>query len=374
MTEGSRRAVLRETIVPFTAGDGLACNLVHVQGETAPTKGPVILVHGAGVRANIFRAPIPVTLVDDLIAHGYDVWLENWRASIDLPPTRWTLDQAAVFDHPAAVATVVRETGAEHVKAVVHCQGACSFVMSALAGLVPQVETIVTNAVSLHPIVPGGSKLKLYGILPAIRMMTDYLNPHWGLHAPTLAAKLVTLAGAVTHHGCDNAVCKQVSFTYGSGDPALWRHENLNDATHAWIAEEFGAVPVTFFVQMAKCVRRGSLVSVDGLRQLPEDFAAISPLTDARFAFFAGEKNKCFRATSQMRSYDHFNKMRKNYHSLRVLPGYSHLDVIFGKNSARDVFPLIREELDRPTARTPIRNARLASPARAALLAASATR
>ena len=84
-----------ETVVPFTAGDGFRCNLIHVQGERSPTKGPVLLVHGAGVRANIFRARVQVTLVDFLTKHGYDVWLENWRASIDLPPNRWTLDQAA---------------------------------------------------------------------------------------------------------------------------------------------------------------------------------------------------------------------------------------------------------------------------------------
>ena len=92
-----------DEIVPFVAGDGMACNLVHLVGESAPTRGPLILVHGAGVRANIFRAPVETNLVDDLIEHGWDVWLENWRASIDLPPNRWTLDQAAVFDHPAAI-------------------------------------------------------------------------------------------------------------------------------------------------------------------------------------------------------------------------------------------------------------------------------
>ena len=144
----------QERIVPFTAGDGFECNLINVRGEQAPTKGPVILVHGAGVRANIFRAPVETTFVDYLVAHGYDVWLENWRASIDLPPNEWTLDQAALYDHPKAVEKVVTETGHDAIKAVIHCQGSTSFMMSAAAGLVPQVKTIVSNAVSLHPVVP----------------------------------------------------------------------------------------------------------------------------------------------------------------------------------------------------------------------------
>ena len=63
--------------MPFRAGDGFSCNLVNLRGERAPTKGAVILVHGAGVRANLFRAPVRTTIVDYLIAHCYDVWLET---------------------------------------------------------------------------------------------------------------------------------------------------------------------------------------------------------------------------------------------------------------------------------------------------------
>src|SRR5204862_4419747 len=140
---------LDDEVVPFLAGDGLQCNLVHVRSEQPPTRGPVLVVHGAGVRANIFRSPVAETFVDALVDEGYDVWLENWRASIDLEPNEWTLDQAALYDHPAAVRKIVAETGADEVKAIIHCQGSTSFMMSAVAGLVPQVKTIVANAVTL---------------------------------------------------------------------------------------------------------------------------------------------------------------------------------------------------------------------------------
>jgi len=336
-----------ETIVPFRAKDGLLCNLVHVQEGRTPTRGPVILVHGAGVRANIFRPPVETSLVDFLVGHGYDVWLENWRASIDLPPNPWTLDQAAVYDHPEAVKTVARETGCDEIKAIIHCQGSTSFMMSAVAGLVPQVKTIVSNAVSLHTIVPELSVTKMKFALPIVRLMTDYLNPHWGVYAPTLAAKIVSLLVNATHHECDNAVCKQVSFTYGSGFPALWRHENLNRDTHEWLKNEFADVPMSFFDQMSECVRKGNLVSVEGNRELPEDFVAREPQTDARCVFFAGEQNLCFLPASQVRTFDFFNAYRKDYHSLHLLPGYGHLDVFMGKNAARDVFPLMVEELDK---------------------------
>lgn len=336
-----------ERVVPFTSGDGFECNVINVKGEKAPTKGPVLLVHGAGVRANLFRAPVETTFVDYLIDNGYDVWMENWRASIDLPPNHWTLDQAAVYDHPEAVKTIVRETGADEIKAVIHCQGSTSFTMAAMAGLLPQVKTIVTNAVSLHPVVPDFSETKLKFAVPLIGLMTDYLNPRWGLHAPTLAAKMISFLVTLTHHECDNAVCKQVSFTYGTGWPALWRHENLNDETHEWLKQEFAAVPLTFFKQMASCVKKGNMISVEGKTQLPADFTAQKPETDARFAFFAGKKNLCFLPESQMKSFDYFDGLRKNYHSLTIFPQYGHLDVFMGKNAAQDTFPLMLAELDK---------------------------
>ncbi|MFZ0745560.1 MAG: hypothetical protein WAM85_14205 [Terracidiphilus sp.] len=334
-------------VVPFVAGDGFACNLIHAEGRKPPSRGPVLLVHGAGVRANVFCAPVETTLVDHLTDLGYDVWLENWRASIDLLPNKWTLDQAAIFDHPQAVKKVVAETGWNQIKAVIHCQGSTSFMMSAVAGLLPEVNVIVSNAVSLHPVVPDFSRFKITKLVPVLKRMTSYLNPQWGLHAPTVTAKMVASLVWLTHHECHNPVCKGVSFTYGSGFPALWSHTNLNDETHEWIKQEFAQVPITFFEQMALCIEKGHLVSVDGRPELPADFVAHEPSTTARFAFFAGLNNHCFLAESQRRTFDFFNSWRKSYHTLTMLPNYGHLDVFFGKSAAQDVFPLMSRELER---------------------------
>ena len=166
-----------DEIVPFTTGDGMMANLVHAVADTPPTRGPVLLVHGAGVRANIFRAPVAADLVDVLLADGFDVWLENWRASLDLHPTQWTLDQAARYDHPQAVDTVLDLTGADEVKAVIHCQGSTSFMMAAVAGLLPKVSTIVSNAVSLHPVVPALARWKIEYFHRPVKALTRYLDP-----------------------------------------------------------------------------------------------------------------------------------------------------------------------------------------------------
>src|SRR3954471_4094953 len=210
------RAERRERVIPFTADDGLGCNLVNIRGEATPTREPVLLVHGAGTRHTIFSAPTDMTLVDALIDAGYDVWLENWRASPEVGSNPWTLDQAAILDHPRAVRTVVEETGASEIKAVIHCMGSASFMLSAVAGLLPEVTTVVSNACALHPVVPRLARMKVNYATPVLGHLVDYIDPTWGREAPTKRAELLALAARLTHHECDNPVCKMASYTYGA--------------------------------------------------------------------------------------------------------------------------------------------------------------
>ena len=331
--------------VPFAAGDALPLHLVNIRGAVAPTRGPVLLVHGAGVRGEIFRPPTTTTLVDALVAAGWDVWLENWRASIDVPANDWDLDQAAVHDHPPAVATVLAATGAERLPAIIHCQGSTSFAMSAVAGLVPEVDTILSNAVSLHPVVPRWSRLKAQVALPLVARGLRALDPSWGDSPPPGLPRLLARLVEAVHHECHDPVCHLVSFTYGSGFPALWRHENLNGATHdRFIPREFGRVPLTFFRHIGRCIRAGHLVS-QSAPGLPENFASGPPQTDARFVLFAGARNRCFLPESQERTFAHLDRIRPGHHKLFVLPRYSHLDVFLGEHAHRDVFPLMLDEL-----------------------------
>lgn len=332
-------------VLPLTAGDGQPLSLVHVTSPREPTRGPVILVHGSGVRAEIFRPPLPRTLVDALLDDGYDVWLLNWRASIDFDPVPWTLDDAAVYDYPPAVEHVLKATGADTLKAVVHCQGSTSFTMAAVAGLLPQVDTVISNAVSLHPVIPRFARWKITHLTQLIARFSPYLSPAWGYRSSGSFSRGIRTLVRASHHECDNAVCKMVSFTYGSGRPALWSHENLDEATHDWIAGEFAEVPMTFFAQMARSVQAGHLVPLGEVPGLPGSLVDQAPQTDARFVFLAGQDNLCFLPESQQRSYEFFSRHRPGRDALHVLPGYGHLDVFFGQHAWRDTYPLILEEL-----------------------------
>jgi hypothetical protein len=335
-------------VVPFRAGDGLPLFLSHFRGDAEPTRGPVLLVAGTGVRGALFSsAPQETTMVDALVRDGYDVWVEDWRASIDLPPLEYTLDEAAVFDHPAAVREVLARTGAESMKALVHCQGSTSFTMAALAGLVPEVRTVVSNAVSLHPTVTRLSRLKLACVTPVASKVFDGADPQWAVRAPSPARKALAAWVGLVRRDCDEPACAMSTYIYGAGRDVLWRHANLDEATHHWVAREFGYVPFSFFRQMLASVRAGRLVPADDLPAIPQDLGAARPPQDQIWTFVAGSRNVCFTPAGQVRTHRWFRERSRQDHAYVSLPGYSHLDVFFGRDAARDTFPHILAGLAR---------------------------
>jgi len=329
--------------IEFEALDGFHCNLKHYLSPS-PTKGPIILVHGAGVRADIFCPPNENNIVEMLAADGYDVWLENWRASIDFEPNEWNLEVVARNDHPAAVQKILELTGTDQLKALIHCQGSTSFMISVALGLVPQVTAIVSNAVSLHPIVPAFSRFKLGVLVPVVHQFFDYLDPQWAKEAPDFKTKLIRSVVNLTHHEKDTDVGKFVSFTYGSGMPALWELENLDSKTMEWIRHEFAAVPLTFFSHIRECIKEGVLIPVSG--NAVENYAPPQLPVDLRISLFAGEKNLCFLPDSQQATFDYLENQAPGRHKLYRLKNYSHLDVFLGKNSHNDIFPKMIHELN----------------------------
>jgi hypothetical protein len=357
--EVPERPGLERRIIPVHAGDGRLLTLHHLRragnganganGARDGDRGPVLLAHGTGVRANLFYTPpLRTTLVDALLDARHDVWVESWRGSIDLDTCEYTLDQVAVHDHPALVRTVLEETGAERLQAVVHCQGSTSFTMAAFAGLLPQVSDVVTNAVTLHVDVTPASRRRLQVLIPVMRPAMPGLDPQWAIRPPGLRTSLFARIAELARRECGNDVCAMANFTYGPGPDVLWRHENLTDATHQWISREFGWVPTSFFRQMRACALAGHLVPVDdGVRGLPDDLTAAPPRTDARFTLLAGAENRCFLPSSQRRTHAWLNARRPGVDTLHVLPGYTHMDVFFGRDAARDVFPRILGALDR---------------------------
>ena len=329
----------------FEAKDGFQLNFRRLGPAPGTTdRGAVMFVHGSGTRANLFCPPSTITLPAMLSAAGFDVWLLNWRASIDLQPTQYTFDDAAVNDFPAAVAEIVaqrKDATTKTIKAVVHCQGSHAFMMSIASGLLPEVSAVVANSTAMHPRVRRSAAIKLPIALASIGKMTDWFNPQFGLYASSFSARILDLLVRLFHHECNNAVCKHSSFTYGVGFPTLWNHENLDDVTHDWIKGEFAHVPVSLFRHTRKCLKAGRLVPWRGYPEIPRRIGLEAPRTDADFLFITGADNRTFHPKGMRKTYGFFRDNSQGRSAFREPTGYGHLDTFLGQYASVDIFPHI---------------------------------
>jgi cholesterol oxidase len=106
----------------------------------------------------------------------------------------------------------------------------------------------------------------------------------------------------------------------------------------------FGIANVSALDHLAKMVRAQTVVDAAGRdTYMPHLDRMAIPL-----AFIHGAENACFSPESTQRSYDALRAANgTSLYSRHVIPGYGHIDCIFGANAASDVYPLIVEHFDR---------------------------
>jgi cholesterol oxidase len=327
----------------FKAADGVGLRLTRYQGGP---KGPVILAHGLGVSSLIFSIDtIETNLLEYLFAQGYDVWLLDYRSSIALPAATLQAsgDDVATQDYPAAVNKVLELTGAKSVQMVVHCWGSTTFFMAMLAGL-KGVRSAVASQIATEIRAPIATHLKTGLHLPAflkaigIETLTAYADNHEGLLAKVYNAGL-KLYPLELKNRCTNATCHRITFMYAP----LYEHANLNEATHNALHEMFGVANMKAFMHLARLTNAGHLVDFNGNNvYLPHLDRLAIPIT-----FIHGAQNECFLPESTEITLNALVKANgSNLYKRHVIPGYGHIDCIYGKNAVDDVYPFILEHLE----------------------------
>jgi len=327
--------------------DGKILKLTRYRGGA---KGPVVLSHGLGVSSLIFSIDtIDTNLLEYLVAEEYDCWLLDYRASIDLPYARelWNGDDVALKDYPAALAKVRGVSGASTVQVVAHCFGATTFTMSLLAGL-EGVRSAVISQISTDYVVPWlPQRLLAYLRAPQLfeAMGIDVVNAR-ATTADPLRERLLDKALQVivpvpraerTHDATSN----RITALYGR----LYNMDQLNSATvSSGLAEMFGEANIEAFRQLALFARQRRLVDADGRDvYLPHADRMALPIL-----FIHGAENACFKPESTARTLERLASANgRQLYERQVIAGYGHIDCIFGKNAARDVFPLIAAHLDK---------------------------
>ncbi len=334
-------------VYPFTTEDGKELRLTRYKGGG---KGPVILSHGLGVSGQIFSLDtIDVNLVEFLCGQGYDCWVLDFRASIDLPYASelWTGDDVAQFDYPAAVKTVQNLTGADDVQMVVHCFGATTFFMAMLAGL-KGVRSAVVSQIATDVIVPWWPQrflayLRLPGIFRAlgIKVVNARAERHDKLWERALDKLIQLMIPFQPEERSRNATSNRITALYGQ----LYELDQLNQATLEFgLPMTFGKANIDAFRQLAAIARKKHIVDRRGSDvYLPHLERLALPIS-----FIHGAENACFLPESTRLAVSRLaNANGAELYERHVIADYGHIDCIFGKNAARDVYPHIVRHLDR---------------------------
>ena len=334
----------------ITTPDGVGLRLARYRGGD---KGPVIVVHGAGVWSGMFLLPtVDEQFTQYLVNNGYDAWLLDWRASIQLPLRQFTLDQAAENDFPAAIAFIRERTRADSVQAVVHCAGASAFFMALAAGYLPDVRCVSCSQIALHYAAPPATEIKCMLNLGDVfaDLGVDYLSATEDPRHPLLQ-KMFGAVVDLTNHECNSTVCHRITFMYGH----LYRHERLNTATHDRLSEQFGACNMTAFRHLAQIVKRGTAAKFDyGATENLRRYGVAEPPSYVRpehlripITFVSGELNQCYLPISTERTFQWLQSVNDpTLYRRHVTPGYGHIDNFMGATASRDCYALFLEQLE----------------------------
>lgn len=326
----------------FNTSDGVRLKLTRYQGGE---KGPVILSPGFGTSGLAFTIDTTDTNYPEyLYEHGYDVWVLDYRASPDLPSaaTQFTLDDVALKDYPAAVSTVREKSGRDSVQVMAHCVGSLTLLMALSQGL-EGVRSAVASQLTLHPVPPALNKLKadLYLANFLTTVGVDTLDTEfntkssWFEKAYTNALRLYP-----TKDPCNNPVCHRILFMYGE----VYKHEQLNEATHLAMHEMFGVANMETFQQITLMLRKGHAVSAEGEEVYIPNVERIKP----PIAFLHGAENRLFLPKGSELTYQLLcEKNGPDRYVRHVIPNYAHMDCFIGRDAARDVYPIVTAELDK---------------------------
>jgi cholesterol oxidase len=310
-------------------------------------KGPVMLAPGFAMAARSFAMTTNNTnLVAYLLDHQYDVWLFDYRSSIELPSARteFTFDDIAREDWPVAVREVLRRTRSEAkgVQVVGHCAGSVTFLMAMLAGLTG-VRSAVCSQFTMHPRtswfvrtkvrVPIPPLLRAYGV----RTVSPDTERTWRNMALDVALAVIPIPRG---ERCGSALCRWVNLMYGM----THRHAQLNDATHRALVQSFGVGNVRTIEHLALIMRRGLAVDHSG-----ENVYMAHPHRLAiPIHFLAGKQNHLFLPSSTEQTLQWLTTQNSpaSLYTSTELRDYAHLDCFVGPHAEDDVFPVILQHLD----------------------------
>lgn len=390
----------------LTTRDGLQLRLHRL---VAPDKShvgrrPVLLLHGASANHRTFMTPdggLAAWLATGGGAKGqsfepFDVWLLDWRASSDVVEDRANasyLDKADVFNFNAAAKHDIRlaldyivgrlkdEGTSRPIYSVGFCMGAAILAEAIALGHLERypIERAVLMAMALFYDTPIDGRLKSEErVLERLRgtALPDKCGPFVSMDPRVTAAQgapsrlspktiwpreleefYATWPRQLRFHLTEERtpveeMCNRLSFMLGM----FYEHDNLVESIHGGtnpsLEGQFGPMALHLFIHGARNVRVGHATYYRPQPgQRDDDF-----VTDAarrRFAaldrvtLITGARNRLWHRDSIDRMHEWLCREPSGARRFpkHVLRNYGHQDLLWGKQSERDVFQLVERAL-----------------------------
>ena len=335
---------------PFCTEDKLGLNLLRFW--QADCDDVMVIIHGLTTSSDMFIMPEHKNLVVWLHEQGFqDVFTFDFRMSnrhsYNLRPHRYSMDDCALYDHPAGIAEVRNIAGADkRIHVICHCLGAMSFVMSLFAKQVKGIASVIANSVALTPRIPTWSRIKgtIFPFLLECVLSVPYVSPTWSQDPTLTLGKVLSWTVSLFHRECNVPACHMLSLMWGTGWPALYEHQNLEEVTHRRGGDLYGGTSMNYHRHVFKMVKHSNTAvkmytRKPEYKRLPDNYMQYAKEIATPVLFMTGRNNRVF-TDSNIVCFKRLNELAPgNPHEQLILDNYGHQDPFMGARVADEVFP-----------------------------------
>ncbi|EFX05792.1 glucose-methanol-choline oxidoreductase [Grosmannia clavigera kw1407] len=331
----------------------------------------LFMVPGAAVDQQIFATPtIPFNAVNYFNRAGYRVFVTVPRiGQVKEAEKGWTTYDARL-DIRACLEHIRREygggkTGGDEtgqpspIYTIAHCMGSVALSTGLLDGTIPAswLLGLSCSQVFMNPIWATSNMAKARaGPVPMDRVYRLLAGPWFScststedsLVQRTLNQALRLISASRRAETCSSASCHRVSLVFGR----CWNHANMNEATHRQIDRFFGGVHMRMLQLLMRQGSQGHVMTNAPYFAILDTPANVARLRGLPIFLFVGSDNVVLSPLATETTYevlcDTFGgDAAEAQYGRRVIPGYGHLDCWMGRQAWRDVYPVVRAEVDR---------------------------
>jgi len=356
--------------VTIHASDGVCTRMLIWEPTSYPGNDKaniknLFMIPGAAVDHQIYALPtIPFNAVNYFTRAGYRVFITVHRIGQLVIAENLYTTYDARLDIKACLESIRKEYGPHKVYTIAHCMGSVAFSAGLLDGTIPSdwILGVSCSQVFMNPVWNTTNLIKIMASPVPMDKLYTALDGTWFNCSTSPGDGLVQRAinqllrfwPDERRELCSNAACHRTSFVFGR----CWNHRNLNEATHRQIDRFFGGVNMRLLHLLMRQGVDGNVMSNAPDYEVLTTDANVERLRGVPFLLFVGRDNAVLSGEATERTFEILNDRfgadagtgsDEVEYRRRVVPGYGHLDCWMGRNAWKDVYPFVREEVDRVT-------------------------